>query len=131
LPHDSAHAEIAGLGDRLIGAVGRAVPVLPVALVAVVLAQAGLLAADRPLAMGITLAGLQRRSRELMQRLRAAGVTVYVPRNDEDYAIDVGVRTLTLRRFVTRGDDDVVRVEPGQEALVLFYANSIAHHHPS
>jgi glycerol-3-phosphate O-acyltransferase len=128
LPHDSAHTEIAGLGDRLIGAVGRAVPVLPVALVAVVLAQAGLLAADRPLAMGVTLAGLQRRSRELMQRLRVAGATVYVPRDDEDYAIDVGVRTLTLRRFVTLGDDDVVRVEPGQEALVMFYANSIAHH---
>jgi glycerol-3-phosphate O-acyltransferase len=125
------HTEIAALGDHLISAVGRSVPVLPVSLIASALAITGQLAPDRPLTGGIATAELRQTARALMQRLRDGGATVYVPRDDEDYAIDVGLRTLILRRLITeiRGliISGTIRVEPGEEALIAYYANSIAH----
>jgi glycerol-3-phosphate O-acyltransferase len=131
LDDTARHAEIAGLGERLIGAVGRSVPVLPVSLVAFALAQAGQLAPDRKLNSGMPSADLRSATRALMQRLRERGATVYVPREDEDYAVDVGLRTLLLRRMITetRGmiTTGTIRVEPSQEALIAYYANSIAH----
>jgi glycerol-3-phosphate O-acyltransferase len=125
------HAEVANLGQQLIAAVGRSVPVLPVSVVAFALAEAGLLTPDRPLKHAMPLFELRQAVRTLMQRLREAGATVYVPRDDEDYAIDVGLRTLILRHLITESPGMIVsatiRVEPGEEALIAFYANGIAH----
>jgi glycerol-3-phosphate O-acyltransferase len=125
------HVEVAALGDHLIKAVGRSVPVLPVSMVAFALADAGLLAPDRLLNRGIYQSDLRRAVRSLMQRLRDAGATVYVPRDDEDYAIDVGLRTLLLRHLITETPGVIVsptiRVEPGEEVIIAFYANGIAH----
>lgn len=125
------HIEVANLGQHLITAVGRSVPVLPVSVVAFALAEAGLVACDRQLTTGISTAELRQSARALMQRLRDAGATVYVPRDDEDYAVDVGVRTLLLRHMIIETPGVIVsawvRVAPGEEALIAYYANSIAH----
>jgi glycerol-3-phosphate O-acyltransferase len=125
------HAAVAALGDHLIAAVGRSVPVLPVSLVAFALAEADLLAPDRRLGQGIPIFELRQTVRALMQRFRAAEATVYVPRDDEDYAFDVGLRTLNLRHLIAETPgmltSGTVRVEPGEEAIVAFYANGIAH----
>jgi glycerol-3-phosphate O-acyltransferase len=131
LDEPGRHAEIAALGRHLIAAVGHSVPVLPVSLVAFALAEAGQLAPDRPLTSGIATAELRQAVRDLMRRLRDAGATVYVPRDDETYAVDVGLRTLVLRRFITETPgmliSGMIRVAPGEEALIAYYANSIAH----
>ncbi len=37
---------------------------------------------------------------ELSEALQTAGAHVYVPRGDQDYAIDVGLRMLTLRHLI-------------------------------
>jgi glycerol-3-phosphate O-acyltransferase len=125
------HGEVAALGDHLIGAVGRSVPALPVSVVAFALAEAGLLAPDRRLGQGITAFELRQAARALMQRLRTADATVYLPRDDEDYAVDVGVRTLILRHLITETHGMIVaasyHVEPGEEPIIAFYANGIAH----
>jgi glycerol-3-phosphate O-acyltransferase len=124
------HVEVAALGRHLIGAVGRTVPALPVSVVAFALAEAGLLARDRRLGQCLTAFELRHAARALMQRLRDAGATVYLPRDDEDYAIDVGRRTLALRRLITETPGILVaatyQVEPGEEPIIAFYANGIA-----
>jgi glycerol-3-phosphate O-acyltransferase len=125
------HAEVANLGQHLIAAVGRSVPVLPVSLVAFALAEAGMLAPDRPLTQSIPVLALREAVRALMQRLRDVDATVYVPRDDEDYAFDVGLRALILRHLITETRGMIisaaVRVEPGEEPIIAFYANGIAH----
>jgi glycerol-3-phosphate O-acyltransferase len=125
------HVEVAALGEHLIAAVGHSVPVLPVSLVAFALAEAGLLAPDRRLGQDIPIFELRQAVRSLSLRFRAAEATVYVPRDDEGYAFDVGLRTLNLRHLTTQNPGiltpGTVRVEPGQEAIIAFYANGIAH----
>ena len=51
---------------------------------------------------------------------------MYIPRGDQDYAIAVGLRMLTLRRLVTAGDG-LYRVKAAEVPLLRYYANSIRH----
>ncbi len=65
-------------------------------------------------------AEVQRRFAEL----EAAGVPVYVPRRDREYAVEVGLRMLTLRHIAEerRG---LFRPRPEELPLLRYYANSI------
>ena len=49
-----------------------------------------------------------------------------MPRGDEDYAVSAGLRMLTLRRLVRRGEDGLCRAAPAETALLAYYANAIA-----
>ncbi|MEE8277929.1 MAG: hypothetical protein V3R89_04330 [Thermoanaerobaculia bacterium] len=62
----------------------------------------------------------------LIRRLEARGAHVYVPRQDRDYAIVVGLRMLVLRHAVVE-EDGLYRAEPSELALLRYYANSVAH----
>ena len=70
----------------------RVIPVVPVSLVA------RAFVADP--ARSWSELELKAQALDEMRQLEAAGVHVYVPRGDQDYAIDVGLRMLTLRRLV-------------------------------
>ena len=85
-------AEIQALGPRLMREVGRVVPGLPVSLVASAILSGG----ERGLS-GLELKGSVF---ELMRRLKAMGAHVHIPRQDEEYAVDVGLRMLMLRHLV-------------------------------
>ena len=61
-----------------------------------------------------------------MKQVSARGAHVYVPRGDQDYAIDVGLRMLTLRRLVAEKDGLFTPV-PSELPLLEYYANSIGH----
>ena len=61
-----------------------------------------------------------------MEELGRRGAHVYVPRGDQDYAITVGLRMLTLRRLVD-GADGLYRARPEEIPLIRYYASSIAH----
>jgi glycerol-3-phosphate O-acyltransferase len=170
LPREERFAEIQRLADRLMAAVGRAVPAVPAALVATVFVRraAELAAADpaaelevaaNPAATGSGAAELQlaaptaedraaagapvpvpgaqkirplsaleikARVFELSEALQTAGAHVYVPRGDQDYAIDVGLRMLTLRHLI---DEQGGLYTPRSEELPVlrYYANSIEH----
>jgi len=63
---------------------------------------------------------------ELMGRLKAAGAHVHIPRHDQEYAVDVGLRMLMLRHLVSL-EDGAYRGNPKETALLAFYANAIAH----
>jgi glycerol-3-phosphate O-acyltransferase len=119
LPSEQRFAEIEALGQRLMHEVGRVVPALPVSLVARALLKAG----ERGLS-GLELKGAVF---DLMRRLEAQGAHVHVPRQDQEYAVEVGLRTLVLRHLVEMRDG-AYRRNPAEVALLTYYANAIAHH---
>ena len=63
---------------------------------------------------------------DLMQRLIAQGAHIHIPRADQDYAIEVGLRTLLLRHFALE-QDGLYRANPAEEIMLRYYANAIAH----
>jgi glycerol-3-phosphate O-acyltransferase len=118
LPAEERKREMAALGHHLMDAVGRIVPVLPVPLIATVFARYG----ERP----ISELELKVQVERLAEALRERGAHVYVPRRDFDYAINVGLRMLLLRRLV-RERDGLYYAHAAELPLLHYYANSIAH----
>ena len=58
--------------------------------------------------------------------LEACGAHVYIPRQDHDYAIGVGLRMLTLRRIVEEREG-LYSASTGEARILAYYANAIAH----
>ena len=109
--------EIERLGALLMGKVGQVVPALPVSLVATVM-----LAAAKPL----SALELKEQVADVMRQLAASGAHIHIPRADQDYALEVGLRMLLLRHFVEE-ENGLYRANPREETLLRYYANSIAH----
>jgi glycerol-3-phosphate O-acyltransferase len=118
LAADARHAETEKLGNKLMQAVGRVVPALPVPLVATAMLQAG----DNPL----SLLDIKQRVSDLIGELERRGSYVHIPRADRDYAISVGLRMLTLRHLVLETDGSY-RANPDELILLKYYANAIVH----
>ena len=106
------------LGRELMGEVAKVIPVVPVSLVATVFVRAP----------GRSWSELELKGEvlRLMEELDRRGAHVYVPRSDQDYAITVGLRMLTLRRLVDEADG-LFRARPDEIPLLTYYASSIAH----
>jgi len=117
LDEKARFAEIERFGALLMEKVGEVVPALPVALVSTVV-----LAADRPLS-ALELKGAVA---GLMASLAAKGAHVHIPRADQDYALEVGLRMLRLRHLVEE-ENGLYRANPQEAPLLRYYANSIAH----
>lgn len=117
LDQEARFAETERLAKVLMQRVGAVVPALPVSLVATALREA-----DGPLSM------LELKSRVLAitQRLAASAAHVHIPRGDQDYAIEVGLRMLRLRHLVAE-IDGLYRVNADELPLLDYYANSISH----
>jgi len=116
--HSKRLEELAG---ELMRSVARVIPALPVPLVATVFVREPARAWSELELKGAVL--------DLMRELSERGAHVYVPRGDQDYAITVGLRMLTLRRLVD-ASDGLYRVRPHEWPLLSYYANSIAHLFP-
>ena len=69
---------------------------------------------------------LKAEAHRLMERLEARRARIYIPRHDREYAIQVGLRMLTLRHIVEQ-QDGLYRAAEGERPLLAYYANSIAH----
>jgi glycerol-3-phosphate O-acyltransferase len=112
-------AAINRLGTQLMAAIGQIVPVLPVPLVATVLLR-------EP---GAALSELELKSavHGLIADIEARATPVYMPRADRDYAINVGVRMLLLRRMLQEDEGGLFRANPVELPMLRYYANSIAH----
>ena len=110
-------ADIDALGADLMQRVGAVVPVLPVSLVATVMQEA-----ESPLSP----LEVKVRTQALMHSLVAAGAHAHIPRGDDDYAVDVGLRMMRLRQLVIE-EDGLLVANPKEGLLLAYYANAIAH----
>ena len=110
--------EVAALGRRLMQAIGDVVPVVPVALVAQVF--------RRDPERALSELEIKSAAFRLLRDWEARGAHIYVPRHDQDYAIGVGLRMLTLRRIVDE-EDGLFRAVPENLPVLAYYANSVAH----
>ena len=121
LGREERFAEVGRLAARLMDEVGRAIPALPVAVAATVFVR-------RFAEEGGPMSGLEAKARifALQQELAARGALVYIPRGDSEYAAEVGLRMLTLRRLVD-ARDGAYAARPAERAALGYYANSIAH----
>ena len=109
--------DIEALGKTLMDRVGQVVPVLPVSLVATVLLEA-----ERTLLPD----ELKGETAKLIDRLRLGGAHLHIPRDDDDYAVEVGLRMMRMRRLISE-DETGLRANPEEENVLRYYANAIAH----
>ena len=105
------------LGDELMSRIGAVIPVLPVSLVSHVL-----LAQDTPLSR----LEIKSECHRLWQALAKRNIYGHIPRGDEDYAVDVGLRMLGSRHVITEHDGRF-EISENQRELLSYYANAIAH----
>ena len=118
LSGDERRTAVARLGRDLMEAVGRVIPVVPVALIATAFVREP----DR----ARSSLELKAEVGALLERLQQAGARVHVPRGDFDYALTVGLRMLLLRHLVEESEG-LYRASPRELPLLGYYANSIAH----
>ena len=102
------------LAERVMERIAEAVPVLPVPLVAHILLESG------PMTRG----DLERAFSEKLRALTAA--QRHVPRQNRDYAVEVGLRNLQERRVAREVDGRFV-VDEDRKHIAQYYANSIRH----
>jgi glycerol-3-phosphate O-acyltransferase len=117
LGKDERSAPLEELGRELMSAIGAMVPVIPVPLVASVFLEA-----EEPLSE----LEIKARALRAIEELEAAGAQVYIPRRDQDYAIEAGLRMLTLRHLVEE-KDGLYAARPEERRLLGYYAGSIEH----
>ena len=118
LPREERFAQVGELGAELMRRIGEVVPVVPVSLVATVLL--------RDAGRRFTELELGGEAIELLAELERHGARIYLPRQDVDYAIRVGLRMLRLRHLLAE-EEGLLRLAPGQERVVGYYARSIEH----
>lgn len=118
MSREERSAHMAALGRELMAAVGAVIPVLPVSVLATVFVRN----TDR----GLERLELKVEVQNLIARLEEEGAHVYIPRRDRDYAVEVGLRMLTLRHLVEERDG-LFHVRREELPLLTYYANSIEH----
>ncbi len=118
LDPETRRARIEDLGQELLRSVASVIPAVPVSLVATVFVRDPVRPwSELEVKTEVAL---------LMGQLEARGAHVYVPRGDQDYSIDVGLRMLTLRHLVDESDG-LFTARSAELPLLSYYANSIAH----
>jgi len=120
---NSWHDQVEALSLDLMERIGGIIPILPVALVATVFRNAK---RNDQSATQLSEIDIKRRVAVMIDHLVAGGAHVYIPRNNLDYAVTVGLRMLELRHLLTN-DDGWYALEPENEDVLNFYASSIEH----
>ncbi len=118
LEREERFRKVDALAKELMAAVGKVIPVLPVSLVATAFLEQG---GNR-----MSELDLKAEVHRLLTALKEAGAHIYIPRKDHDYAVNVGLRMLTLRHMVEEKDGMYV-ANPRNIPLLQYYANSIRH----
>jgi glycerol-3-phosphate O-acyltransferase len=107
------------LAQDLMKAVGKTIPVAPVSLVASVFVESP--------NKTFSEQEIKARVQSLINELEEKGALVYIPRSDQDYTVEVGLRMLTLRHLVQE-ENDRFRAAPGEINLLQYYVNAISPH---
>lgn len=124
----AADASTEALADLLMARIRAAVPVLPVPLVAAGMVQAGMvqaaLRAEGAPHPPVNRAALTATAEAMVAALRCKGAHQHLPGGSAATAVEEGLLTLALRGILeVRGGE--VRVAPGEEAMLGYYAASV------
>jgi len=106
------------LGKELMRNVGQVVPILPASLVARVF----LTNQKTALSMDDIIA----KCTKALEHLLAKGAYMHIPHKNFEYAVEVGLRMLVLRKAIVQ-EGDKYRLDPNEVQLITYYANAIAH----
>ena len=119
LGREQRHAQVAALGRHLMDEVARLIP-----------GAAGAAGGPPPCcarrARHWAPLELKAEVGRLVQALETRGARLYLPRGDWDYAVDAGLRMLTLRHLVVE-QQGLYTAHTHELPLLAYYANSIAH----
>jgi len=118
LSKEERFPKVEAFAKELMREIAKVIPVTPVALAATVLVRQPGKAWSR--------LELKAEILRLVNEVEARGAHVYIPRRDLDYAFEVGLRMLVLRRLVAESGGILAPV-PQELPLLTYYANSIAH----
>ena len=110
--------DVGPLAEELMSRIGDITPILPVALVTTLFA--------RNPEQRFTDIELKAEVLALLNDLEQRGHRAYIPRSDYHYAVDVGIRMLTLRGILIE-EDGIYRAATTERAIIRYYSNSIAH----
>ncbi len=110
--------DVQPLAEDLMRRIGNITPILPVALVTT-------LFANNP-SKQFSVIELKAAVLDMLDYLESQGHRAYIPRGDYNYAVDVGVRMLTLRNILVE-EAGMLSAKPGEHAIIKYYSNSIAH----
>jgi glycerol-3-phosphate O-acyltransferase len=106
------------LANRLMDAIQKVVPALPVSLIATVMLEAG--------SEGLSAREVQARVSRLAADIQHCGAAVYLSRGNPVESILNALNMLQLRNLV-EASGDLYRVAPDEETALRYYANAIAH----
>ena len=118
MARDDRFSEIEKLADRLMTDIEKIVPVLPISLVATVIKEYG--------SRGLSAFEVENRVNRLIAQLQANGAPVYVTTRGRVETILNALELLRIRRLVVEFEG-VYRAAPGEDDILTYYANSIAH----
>ena len=116
LDRERRFVAVGALAEELMDRVGTIVPALPVSVVAQVLLVEPERAWDR--------LQLKARVQERFASLETEGASVYLPRGDRDYGVEVGLRMLVLRHVLEEADG-LLRVRQEDLDLLRYYADAL------
>ncbi|WP_424940553.1 1-acyl-sn-glycerol-3-phosphate acyltransferase [Aliiroseovarius sp. S253] len=108
------------LGHELMSRIRDVVPVLPVPVVSAILLERD----------GQSHAQIAARFQSLVDDMETRDVHVHIPRSDMEYAAEVGLRELLLRKLVAKtgeGNEATYHIHRPDRLILAYYANSIAH----
>ncbi len=106
------------VAGELIDRIRQVVPVLPVPLVAHILARSDG-ALGRP--------DIETQARQIVSDLAERGIHTHIPRDSISYAVEFGLNVLTKRKLAIK-EEKTFKINTLESDLVDYYAQSIAHH---
>jgi len=109
---------ITALGNDLAARIGKLVPVLPTYLLASVLGNSD----DLP----ISELKLKVRATRLIDSMIDAGLPVFLPNNDGDYALSQGIYVLLRRKIIEPTGDGQFKLVESNRKLLEYYCNTIS-----
>lgn len=107
------------VAQRLLDAVGKQVPITPVAMVAWCWIQMN--------SPSVSRLALRQKALETMAWATERNLPLYMARGNFHRIFEMGLRVLTLRGILL-ADADTLKADPAKAPLLSYYANSIAHH---
>ena len=105
------------LGRKIMGEISKAIPVLPVPLVAFVIKSS-----DNPM----KASEIYENCYKVLAKLRSSNVRINIPEDRQAYIIEHAVETLLKRRALKRVAAGIM-IDNSDGELINFYANSITH----